>query len=62
MTIAKKLTGGLPFVLQITDFLSDGECDPRQFRRTHARSIGKVLDMLVKLIDTLFFGELLEEE
>ena len=38
----------------------NGQRDPRQFFCAHAGSIGEVPDMLINLLNILFFSKLLE--
>ena len=62
MPIPKQFVCSLPFVLEESDLLPSGQRNPRQLLRTHTRPLGEVPDVLVKLINTQFVGELLEQQ
>lgn len=61
MAVTKKLVGGLTLVLEVSDFLIDGQRDPRQFFRADTCAFGEIPDVLVKLFNAKVFGELLQE-
>jgi hypothetical protein len=62
MAVAKEFVRGLPFVIQVSDLLADGHRDPRQLLRADAGAFRQLANMLVKLCNTMFHGELLEQQ